>query len=370
MKGSVRKDGQNWLYEVTIKTDPITGKRTRKKKRGFKTKREAEKALAVLLNELAAETYIESSNILFQEYLLDWFQTKQKQIGKQTAKNYETYISYHILPFLGKYPLSKLTTILIQRFINSLIDKGLSSATIKKMYNILNNSIQKAVDLDLIPKNVLSHVELPRVTRKEMNVWNVGEVKAFLKVSRDSRYDIAFHLAITTGMRQGELLGLRWKDVDLEKGIVHIVQTLSHDGKEFLTGAKTVSSIRSITLLSDTVPVLKKHKVSIMREKLKAGTEYVDHDLVICTCRGTVLSPRNLLRIFKGLIQKSNVPDIRFHDLRHTHATSLLLEGINPKIVAERLGHSKVSVTLDTYSHVLPNMQKEAAEKLNKTLCG
>lgn len=104
-----------------------------------------------------------------------------------------------------------------------------------------------------------------------------------------------------------------------------------------------------------------------MREKLKAGNEYVNHDLVTCTCQGTVLSPRNLLRTFKGLIQKSNVPDIRFHDLRHTHATSLLLEGINPKIVAERLGHSKVSVTLDTYSHVLPNMQKEAAEKQNKT---
>ena len=142
-----------------------------------------------------------------------------------------------------------------------------------------------------------------------------------MKDSRDSRYEIAFHLSVTTGLRLGQVLGLRWKDVDLEKGIVHIVQTLSHDGKEFLTGAKTVSSIRSITLLTDTVPVLKKHKVSIMREKLKAGTEYIDHDLVICTCRGTVLSPTNLLRTFKGLIQKSNVSDIRFHDLRYTHAT-------------------------------------------------
>ncbi|MFJ8452761.1 site-specific integrase [Bacillus paramycoides] len=370
MKGSVRKDGNNWLFEVTIKVDPITGKRTRKKKRGFKTKREAEKTLAILLNDLANETYVEPSNTTFEEYLSDWFQTKRKQIGIQTAKGYESYMRYHIVPSLGKYPLSKLTTIIIQKFINSLIDKELSYATIKKIYNILNNSIQKAVNLELIPKNVVTNVELPHATRNEMKVWNIEEVKAFLKVSMDSRYYIAFHLAVTTGMRQGELLGLRWKDVDLERGTVHIKQTLSHDGKEFLTGAKTTSSIRSITLLSDTVTALKKHEAIIMREKLKAGTDYVDHDLIICTCRGTVLSPRNLLRTFKGLIQKANLPNIRFHDLRHTHATSLLLEGINPKVVAERLGHSKVSVTLDTYSHVLPNMQKEAADKLNKTLFG
>jgi len=370
MKGSVRKDGNNWLYEVTIKTDPITGKRTRKKKRGFKTKREAEKALAILLNDLANGTYIEPSIMPFKDYLIDWFQTKRRQIGIQTAKTYQSYITYHIIPSLGKYPLSKLTTIIIQKFINSLVDKELSSATIKKIYHILNNSIQKAVNLELIPKNVASHVELPHVTRNEINVWDIEEIKSFLKVAKESRYYIAFHLAITTGMRQGELLALRWKDIDLQRGTIHIRQTLSHDGKEFLTGAKTASSIRSITLLPGTITALKKHKTTMMREKLKAGTDYVDHDLVVCTCRGTALSPRNLLRTFKNLIQKANVPGIRFHDLRHTHATSLLLEGINPKVVAERLGHSKVSVTLDTYSHVLPSMQKEAVEKLNKTLFG
>ncbi|MCI2253435.1 site-specific integrase [Domibacillus sp. PGB-M46] len=370
MKGSVRKDGNNWLYEVTIKVDPITGKRTRKKKRGFKTKREAEKALAVLLNELASETYLEPSNTPFQEYLADWFQTKRKQIGTQTAKSYESYIRYHIVPSLGEYPLSKLTTIIVQKFINSLIDKGLSSATVKKIYNILNNSIQRAMNLELIPKNVVSNVELPHIKKNKIQVWDTEEVKLFLKFAKESRYYIAFHLAVTTGMRQGELLGLRWKDVDLDRGTIHLRQTLSHDGKDFIEGAKTASSIRSITLLTQTVASLKKHKAKIMREKLKAGTDYTDYDLVICTCYGTVLSPRNLLRTFKALSKKAKVPEIRFHDLRHTHATSLLLEGINPKIVAERLGHSKVSVTLDTYSHVLPNMQKEAAEKLNKTLFG
>lgn len=123
-------------------------------------------------------------------------------------------------------------------------------------------------------------------------------------------------------------------------------------------------------MLSDTVIALKKNEAIITREKLKAGTDYVNQDLVICPCQGTVLSPRNLVRTFEGLVQKANLPNIYFHDLRHTHATSLLLEGINSKVVAEQLGHSRVSVTLSTYSHVLPNMQKEEADKLNKTLFG
>lgn len=370
MKGSVRKDGISWLYEVTVKTDPITNKRTRKKKRGFKTKREAEKALAALITTVDSGTYIEPSTMLFEEYLHEWFQTKQSQIGKQTSKNYESNIRHHIVPYLGKYPLSMLNTLIIQKFINSLIDKGLSNATIKKIYNILNNVIQKAFNLELISKNIVSMVELPQVVRIEMKVWNIDEVKLFLKAAEESRYFIAFHLAITTGVRQGELLGLRWKDVDLERGTIHIRQTLSHDGKEFLAGAKTASGIRPISLLSETINTLKKHKTAIAKEKLKAGTDYIDNDLVVCTCFGTVLTPRNLTRTFKGLIEKANVPTIRFHDLRHTHATSLLIEGIHPKIVAERLGHSRVSMTLDIYSHVLPNMQKEAAEKLNKSLFG
>lgn len=370
MKGSVRKDGNSWLYEVTIKTDPITNKRTRKKKRGFKTKREAEKALVALITTIDSGTYVEPSLMLFEEYLQEWFQTKQSQIGKQTAKNYESNIRHHIVPALGKYPLSKLNTLTIQKFINSLIDSGLSSATIKKIYNVLNNSIQKAVNLDLIPKNIVTPVELPQVVRNELKVWNTEEVKRFLKVAKESRYYIAVHLAITTGVRQGELLALRWQDVDLERGTIHIRQTLSHDGKEFLSGTKTASGTRSISLLPKTISILKRHKTVSAKEKLKAGTDYTDNNLVICTCYGTVLTPRNLTRTFKGLIQKANVPIIRFHDLRHTHATSLLLEGIHTKIVAERLGHSRVSMTLDVYSHVLPNMQKEAAEKLNKALFG
>lgn len=244
--------GSNWLYEVTIKTDPITNKRKRKKKRGFKTNREVEKALVVLITTVYSGTYFEPSTMLFEEYLHEWFQTKKSQIGKQTAKNYESNIRFHIVPYLGKYPLSKLNTLIIQNLINLLVDKGLSNATIKKIYNILKNTIQKAFIHELISKNIVSMVELPKVVRNELKVWNTEEVKLFLNAAKESRYYIAFHLALTTGVRQGGLLALRWKDVDLERGTIHTRQTLSLDGKEFLSGAKTSSSIRPIRLLSET----------------------------------------------------------------------------------------------------------------------
>lgn len=166
-------------------------------------------------------------------------------------------------------------------------------------------------------------------------------------------------------MRRGEILGLRWKDVALNKGIVSVCQTLSKDGKQFLKGAKTDSSIRTIKLSEETVTVLRKQKTMIAKEKLQSGAEYNNYDLVVCTSKGTPINPANVKRTFARLIQEANLLRIRFHDLRHTHATILLSQGVHAKIVSERLGHRNIKMTLDTYSHVLPNMQEEAANKID-----
>jgi len=169
-------------------------------------------------------------------------------------------------------------------------------------------------------------------------------------------------------MRRGEILGLRWKDVDFDKGILYVRQTLSKDGKKFLSGAKTDSSVRSIKLSNETIAVLKKHKARVAKEKLKCGPDYVDYDLVICTSKGTPVNPENLKRTFERLIKAAGVPKIRFHDLRHTHATMLLAQGVHAKVISERLGHSNIKTTLDIYSHVLPNMQEEAANQIDALL--
>ncbi|USK98226.1 tyrosine-type recombinase/integrase [Bacillus tropicus] len=370
MKGSVKKDKKTgkYFYIVDIGMDPLTGKRKQKKKRGFTTKKEAENALTKLLSEVHTGTYVEPSKLLYGEYLESWFNTKKHSVGIQTAKVLRGYLNSRIIPSLGNIKLAKLTSLHMQNYVNSLRDDGLKRGTIEKIIKIIRNSLEHAIDLELITKNVAVKTKLPKADKEELTVWNEQEVQLFLKTAQDSRYSIVFHMALVTGMRQGELLGLRWKDVDLEKGHLTISQTLSHDGKTFLVGGKTKSSLRKILLPASTVAKLKRHRAVVLKEKLSQGEEYQDNDLVKCTPSGTPINPANVRRSLNALIKKAVVPKIRFHDLRHTHATLLLAKGVNVKVISERLGHSNIKITLDTYSHVLPTMQEDAVNKIEEIL--
>ncbi|MDA2643556.1 MULTISPECIES: site-specific integrase [Bacillus cereus group] len=370
MKGSVKKDKRTgkYFYIVDIGIAPLTGKRKQKKKRGFTTKKEAENALTKLLAEFHTGTYVEPSKLSYGEYLGSWFNTKRHSVGIQTAKVLKGYLNSRIIPSLGNIKLAKLTSLHMQNYVNSLRDEGLKRGTIEKIIKIIRNSLEHALDLELISKNVAAKTKLPKGDKEELTVWTEQEVQLFLKVTQDSRYFIVFHMALVTGMRQGELLGLRWKDVDLEKGHLTISQTLSHDGKTFLVGGKTKSSLRKILLPASTVAKLKKHRAVVLKEKLSQGEEYQDNDLVMCTPSGTPINPANVRRSLNALIQKAAVPKIRFHDLRHTHATLLLAKGVNVNVISERLGHSNIKITLDTYSHVLPTMQEDAVNKIEEIL--
>ncbi|AAP08256.1 MULTISPECIES: tyrosine-type recombinase/integrase [Bacillus] len=370
MKGSVKKDKKTgkYFYIVDIDIDPLTGKRKQKKKRGFTSKKEAENALTNLLSEVHTGTYVEPSKLSYGEYLESWFNTKRHSVGIQTAKVLKGYLNSRIIPSLGNIKLAKLTSLHMQNYVNSLRDEGLKRGTIEKIIKVIRNSLEHAIDLELITKNVAAKTKLPKADKEELTVWNEQEVQLFLKAAQDGRYSIVFHMALVTGMRQGELLGLRWKDVDLEKGHLIISQTLSHDGKTFLVGGKTKSSLRKILLPASTIAKLKKHRAVILKEKLSQGEEYQDNDLVMCTPSGTPINPANVRRSLNALIQKAAVPKIRFHDLRHTHATLLLAKGVNVKVISERLGHSNIKITLDTYSHVLPTMQEDAVNKMEEIL--
>lgn len=192
-------------------------------------------------------------------------------------------------------------------------------------------------------------------------------MKLFIKHSDiNSRYFIAPLLGLTTGMRIGEILGLRWKDVDLENGCLRITQTLSSDGKELMPYTKTTSGMRTIDLPPETISYLIHHKKRIKKERKLPL--YQDLDLVVCSEVGTPTNKSNIRRFFNAQIERVGLPKIRFHDTRHTHATLLLLQGVNPKIVSERLGHADVRISLDTYSHLLPSMQKETAVMFGRML--
>ncbi|QHZ55773.1 site-specific integrase [Brevibacillus sp. NSP2.1] len=369
MKGHVRKRGAKWCFVLDLGKDETTGKRQQKWFSGFATKKEAEKAMAEKITEINQGTFIEPSKEMFASFLTSWLENKKMSVRSSTFRNYEWLINNHILPHLGKYELSKLNPMHIESFYRKLKkdESALSDEVISKIHTIINAVLTRAHERGFVAKNVAKLVDKPRFSKKKMEVWNEKEVLQFLDVAREDRLYIAFFLAITTGMRRGEILGLRWKDIDFENGEISVQQTLSNKGDE-LQEPKTKSAQRSIALPEQTVAELKKHKRRIAQEKLLARSVYQDNDLVVCTSVGTKVLPRNLIRTYYRLLKKADVPKIRFHDLRHSHATLLLKKGVHPKIAQERLGHANIRITLDTYSHVLPNMQSEAAKQFGDSL--
>jgi integrase len=308
-----------------------------------------------------------NGEISYKQYIVDWLKGKRYSISQQTYQVNESYIRNQITPMLGDYSLSQLNPMILQQFVNERMDKGLANSSVKRIFSIVFSSLDMAEKMQLISKNYASFVHKPKLRRKELQVWDVKEVQHFLTLaSKDPYTYMAFHLALLTGMRQGEILGLRWIDIDFENHVLFVRQTLSHDGKEFIPGAKTSSGVRSIALDQDTIHLLKRHLELV--SKNKENKDYKDDGLVVCTKLGEKIPPRMIMRVWYKLLNDSNLPKITFHDLRHTHASLLLKNNVHPKVVSERLGHSSIQITLDTYSHLLPNMQKEAAGKLGQTL--
>ncbi|MBA4543961.1 MULTISPECIES: site-specific integrase [Thermoactinomyces] len=375
MKGHVRKRGSKWCFVLDIGQDPQTGKRKQKWFSGFKTKKEAEKALIQKIHELEQGTFVEPAKTTLKEYMERWLEDYAKTaLRPSTLQTYKTYINAHIIPTLGAITLQQLQPMHLQRFYNEKLtngrvdgEGGLSPHTVRYLHVILKEALGHAVKWQLLSRNVADLADPPALGKKDIITLEPEEVTLFLDHARKDRLYIAFLLAITTGLRRGEILGLRWKDINFEAKTASIRKNLVVvNGKPVLQEPKTKGSIRSVSLPSTTIEELKKHKRIQNQEKLLAGAGYQDNDLIVATSVGTPVSPRNLLRSFYRIIKKANLPDIRFHDLRHTHATLMLKQGEHPKIVSERLGHSNTRITMDIYSHVLPNMQQEAVDRFEK----
>lgn len=370
MNGSFRKRGDTWSFTIDLGPDPATGNRRQKEKGGFRLKKDAQAACAELIIQLGNSEYKKPVKMPLEKYLREWLVTKRIALKSNTHASYTHHIERYVIPELGKVDISKLTPAEIGTLYSKLItEKGLSEGTVRDTHKVLTAALLQAVKWGMLNRNPAAVVEKPKAKAKELSVWNTEQSREFLKIMQTHREYIAFLLALGTGMRQGEILGLRWKDIDLIGCTISVVQTLSHNGKELTPGAKTKSGNRTISIDTGLVKELQKHRVRIAREKLKC-IDYTDLDLVIPTSKGSALTSRNLLRTFYRMREPSKLPQITFHDLRHTHATLLLTQGVHPKIVAERLGHADMRTTLEIYSHVLPHMQKDAAEKVGNLLFG
>lgn len=278
----------------------------------------------------------------------------------------------HLVPTLGKLTLQKLTPQHLDRLYRQKLESGLKPKSVAAIHGMLHTALDKAVRLGLVSRNVCKMVSPPRVVRKEITPLSAEQARKLLEAAKGHPQEVLFILALSTGMRRGELLGLKWRDVDLVSGVLRIHHALVRmpTGQGYqLAETKTAKSRRSLVMTVPAIEALKKHKEIQLQWKEAAGSFWHDNDFVFCKPMGEHLDPGyDVLVQLKMLLKKAGLPDIRFHDLRHSTATLLLEQGTNPKIVQEILGHSQISMTMDIYSHVLPTMQIDAMSKLGDIL--
>lgn len=368
MKGHTILRGKSWYYVIDIPEDPVTGKRRQKWKGGFATEKIAEAACTEEINRINKGLYVEDSSMTLAAYLQLYLETHAEPNFKPTSYDTErTVIEARIIPEIGKLKLQKLTALAIKQFYAKL-SKKYSSAYVKNIHGTLRRALRLAyTDYDLLPTNVMDKVKTPALEKKEMLFWTFDEWMKFIKSAEGHVHFIVFSMGVYTGMRRGEILGLRWKDIDFDKQTLTINQTLNWTRKGVIIqpSAKTSASNRIVELDSYLIEDLKARKLQVDSLKKLYGSDYEKHDLVCCYEQGGKIKPKRITEAFTVLTKKAELKKIRFHDLRHTYASFLLSLDINPKVAAERMGMSPQMFNT-RYSHLLPTMQKDAVSKIEK----
>ncbi len=363
-------DGPTYHTVVNLGKDPATGKR----KQSRVTADSPEK-----LDELIVETRrawasgtlgaLDRTTTL-REFIPEWLRSVESSVVGGTIRTWASRCRVWIVPVLGNRRLCDLNPADIERLMISITDAGRSSSHAHAIHSTIRTALNHAVRWQLIDRNPCSAVRAPRMAHPEMKTWSALEAsRAIAESAFDGLLGPLFRLALTTGMRSGELLGLRWKDVDLERGSIAVLQSLTRgkSGGLELKQPKTQRSRRSIALSANDVVALKAHRKIQLTMRMGAS-EWTDNDLVFPNAKGGPTHPNSLTRHFRALIERGQLPVIRFHDLRHTAATLMLSAGEHPKVVSERLGHSSIAITMDRYSHVSIDLQREAAERIDSIL--
>jgi len=335
-----------------------------------KSKLEAQKWLRETLGEVDHGFTGRGSNIPIEAFLNEWLSLKSTSIKQSTLNLYECTIRNHIIPYLGEMKLSDVTPQKIQWLYLKNEQDRVGKRTIRVIHSILNSSLIEAVKLGAIHSNPVQVVPPPFYENPEMRIYCEHEITQLLLAVRETSLEALVYLAITTGMRQSELLALKWSDINWERNIISVNRQLLRKYKNgnFYSSLKTKSGKRTISIGKNTVQKLQVHQIKQSIIRTKADQHWQENNLVFPSITGTPMHQRNLLRLFKKILRESGLREIRFHDLRHTAASLMLNNGISPIIVAKRLGHSKVSITLDTYGHLIPEMQQESANYIDSLI--
>jgi integrase len=336
-----------------------------------KTRDEVHDKLIEALGNRSQGLVFDAGSLTVGEYLTRWL--KDSVRGTVRISTYEVHrhmIEPHIVPALGRLKLKDLNPAHVRGFYREKLDSGLSAATVRKMHGVLRKALKQAVVDGLIPRNVCEAVKPPKIERKEITPLDREQAKALLEAAVGDRLEALYVLAVHTGIREGELLGLKWEDADLERGVLRLRRALVREGgKTALGDLKTAKSRRSVRLTRTAAIALRSHLERQLEEMERVGSLYQPVGLVFATESGTLINPSNLRnRSFKPLLKRAGLPNICFHDLRHTCATLLLSQGTHPKLVQELLGHATIAMTLDTYSHFLPSMGDQTVRAMEAAL--
>ena len=368
-EGSIykRKDGR-WAGVVNLGWR--NGKRFRKSVYG-RTRADVQDKLNEALRNHRLGIPFAPERLTVEQFLNGWLENHVKPGTRpRTYESYEGAVRLHIAPAIGKIRLGKLTAENIQAMVNDKSHSGLAPRTVEYIHSVLSRALNRAVKWDLVRRNVAKLATTPRVPRKLLSPLTPDEARVFLKHIRGDRNEALFTVAMALGLRKGEALGLRWEDVDIEKGTLTVryaLQRRKGQGK-VLVEPKSERSRRTIHMPDVVVKALRAHRARQSKERLAAGSAWKDTGHLFTTTIGSPMDERRVLNDFKKALRAAKLPERRFHDARHTAASLLLAQGVSPRTIMEVLGHSQITLTLNTYAHVMPAMLEDAAGKMDAIL--
>lgn len=369
--GYIKKKREGlFLVSIFLGRD-ANGKRRYVAKQIRGTIKDAQKYLNAALREKDQGIFVEPTALTVNDYLNKWLEAAARpRVSRRTADGYAGLLERYIRGPLGRGRLDKLQPLDIQKVYGEMQARGLSARVVRHTHSALHNALKQACKWGLMARNPSDLVELPKVPHKERRVLSPDEATSFLEAADLMPHGLIFEFALLTGMRPEEYLAIQWTDVDMTSGAAQIKRALVWHKKCWaFEEPKTARSRRTVFLPAPLLNKLAAHKRKQAAARLQAGASWHAHDLLFCSELGTPLQIPNLTyRYFRPILEKAELPRIRLYDLRHTCATLLLIAEENPKVVSERLGHSTIVLTLDTYSHVIPTMQRQATARLEKML--
>jgi len=377
MKGHIYQRAKgSWTIVYDLRRDAVTGKRGQKSQTVRGTKREAERVLRGVLLSVEQGSYVKPNKITLGELLRQWLiEYASMNTTDRTQESYTSIIERHLIPGLGRVSLIELQAQHIQSYYAKKLSDGradgkggLSARSVVYHHRILSKALDYAVKMGLVVRNMGKVVEPPRVARVTMQTLSPEEVGRFLDVARDTDYYVYFATLLYTGLRRGELLALRWRNLDLGNGTLSVVETAYRlgSGEYRIKEPKTPQSRRSVILPPSLVELFRVYRFDQELLRIQLGISLNADDFVFIRPDGSPINPNAVTLAFRRIIKRAGLKDVRIHDLRHTHASLMLKAGIHPKVVSERLGHANIGITLDLYSHVLPGLQEAAAEKFDR----